>query len=482
MIQIKPISKTDTDVLVIGAGPAGSALAAHLAAADVDVVLADASDFPRDKVCGDFVGPIAINELEGLGVTDEPGFREAQRINRAGLFLNGKQMVEESMPDSSGNANYGKVIQRISLDHWIHLAARRKGTSFLSDKRFKSYERFPGGIKAHFTNGDAITAKVLVGADGSNSTVGRQFYGRKNSTDNQIIAIRAYYTGTRGPADRADLLFSENSFPGYTWFFPTGPQTANVGIGMVQKTLPEAEDHLKDILEDLAMNDEALRSRLKGAKMTGKIKGWPLATFDERLPLTGDRLLLIGDAAGLINSLNGEGIQYALLSSRWAAETIVKGLREVDFSAGQMASYEDRLRRELRFDMALSNMVKQFIRNRSLNPLWMEMLKVLSQRASQDREYASKAGGVLAGIYPANEVLKPTFMGKTFLQGLVHFGMNTAEMAIGENFEQAGLHHELQRNLKLMQEHPQAYGRWINDLVRQGSELGQNIFSDTFSI
>ena len=106
---------------------------------------------------------------------------------------------------------------------------------------------------------------------------------------------------------------------------------------------------------------------------------------------------------------------------------------------------------------------------------------MLSQRASVDRQYASTAGGVLAGIYPANAVLQPGFMGKTLLQGMVHAGITTAEMTVGGNSRQLGVPPELRNNLRLMQEQPEAYKGWIMDLMRQGTELGQNILSDTFS-
>src|SRR5207247_1812006 len=148
-----------------------------------------------------------------------------------------------------------------------------------------------------------LRARLIVGADGSNSTVARVLRGVPAPSADRIIAMRAYYTGVRGPADRADLYFAAESFPGYYWLFPTGEDTANVGVGMVLETLPPVRDHLRDLLARLLERDHALRERLDGAILEGRILGWPLNTYNPDAPLVADGLLLVGDAAGLINSL-----------------------------------------------------------------------------------------------------------------------------------------------------------------------------------
>ena len=141
-----------------------------------------------------------------------------------------------------------------------------------------------------------------------------------------MLAVRAYYDNVEGPYQRADVYYSSNSFPGYYWFFPTGKTTANVGIGIVKETFPSNEMHLQELLKDTIAKDPALRHRVGKAVLRGKIVGWPLSTFDPNMQITADRVLLTGDAAGLINSLNGEGIQTALSSGRWAAETLINCL------------------------------------------------------------------------------------------------------------------------------------------------------------
>jgi menaquinone-9 beta-reductase len=96
---------------------------------------------------------------------------------------------------------------------------------------------------------------------------------------------------------------------------------------------------------------------LRRARQHGKIVGWPLITYNHRLPISFDRVMLIGDAAGLINPLNGEGIQHALQSARWAAEVLAPCLHENDYSAQAVAPFAARVESELRYDIALARLI-----------------------------------------------------------------------------------------------------------------------------
>ena len=118
------------------------------------------------------------------------------------------------------------------------------------------------------------------------------------------------------------------------------------------------------------------------------------------------RVMLIGDAAGLINPLNGEGIQYALLSARWAAETLAPCLRTNDFSARALAPYAARVESEMRYDMALSRLIVQLISNRALTSLWIGASKILAERAHKDANTARTVSGVFAGLLPARDAFK----------------------------------------------------------------------------
>ncbi|MDB4948784.1 MAG: NAD(P)/FAD-dependent oxidoreductase [Gemmatimonadetes bacterium] len=466
------------DVLVAGGGPAGAATAAHLARAGLRVTLLDRQRFPRDKVCGDFVGPAAMVELDALGVTGVPEYRATNVIRHAAVHLNGVELIRQPLPQVEGMPAYGRVIPRMLLDAWLLDAARRAGANLVEGVRVTGFDAGPHGVTvAAERDREPCTfrARLLVGADGSNSVVARTLRGSVPPDEDRIVAVRAYYDGDSGPEDRCDLYFTGESFPGYYWLFPTGGGRANVGVGMVLETLPPTGDHLRGLLLDLVARDPALSARLEGARMEGKVVGWPLTTYDARLPVVGERVMLVGDAAGFINPLNGEGIQYALVSARWAAETVADAVAADDFSVARLKTYAARAERELRYDMALAGLVVHLIRNRHLTPVWLEALKVISSRARVDREYAAVAGGILAGLAPARDALTFRVVGRTLEQAVRSLGMSLAWNALKGPRNLSRLGRGVAGGSAAMVagvlQDPLALFDWVVGALRQGGEL-----------
>ena len=458
MVRIINIKQTDTDILIAGAGPAGASLAVNLCRMGYHVTLIDSKTFPRDKICGDFIGPVALQELEALGI-DLPS-QDGCRIDGAAVFLDGRQLIEQPLPSADGLPAFGKVIPRLVLDEKIFRAAVSAGASILENCRLVDFTIGPSHAEAvcsHDGRRMKITAKMIVGADGGNSTVARLFHGFRHPPESRILAVRAYYKGVGGPSNRADLFFSSKSFPGYCWLFPSGEGMANVGVGMIMKTLPKGEHHLRDMLTELIDTDPSLHDRMKEASLAGNIEAWPLPVFNPALRCAGDRLLLTGDAGGLVNALNGEGIQYALLSGRWASGTIKHALESNDFGKAVLGGFRKRVDREIGYDLALSGTIIGLIRNRSLNPLWLDMLKVIIQRASIDPAYASTAGGILAGVVPASRVIKPGFIAKTVLQAGIHFGFKGMRLTLGG---------------------PRRWRAATGDALRMGSSLAGDVAGD----
>lgn len=411
----------EADLAIVGAGPAGAAAACHFSRAGFRVVLMDQQAFPRDKVCGDFVGPWALQEIDRLGLFSEAPFRDANKIFRAEFYLNGNKIVEAPIPHLPGLRNYGLCIPRLQMDHAIASAAIESGAHLLQ-ARVTGYETDANGVTVYYQDGarmQSLRARLLLGADGSTSLIARILRGKQVPKCDRIIAVRAYFGGVSGQIDQAALYADASVFPGYYWLFPLGADSANVGIGMLLETWPANGEHLRQRLLNLIRSGSAIRGRLANSVMHGKIVGWPLSTFDPRLSVVADRVALIGEAAGLINPLNGEGIQYALHSARWSFEAMADALSGDDLASSRLTPYVARVHSEMRFDMAISRLFVDLSRNRTLNKVWLSAIETVGKRAAIDREYGNVSGGVLAGVTNASQMLAIPFIWRTLKQAAV---------------------------------------------------------------
>ncbi|HAL81279.1 MAG TPA: NAD(P)/FAD-dependent oxidoreductase [Mucilaginibacter sp.] len=484
---MKFVSHTDydADVLITGAGPAGAACAWHLVKAGYNVILIDYQDFPRDKVCGDFVGPIGIKELNTIGFTSNTEFHKTNVIKEAAVFLDGKPLIKKNIPHITDLPDHGRVVPRMLLDNWIVEEAVKAGVRLITPCRLNNFEVFNNGVVSFCKMGGkniSFTTKFLAGADGSSSTTARIVNGSKPDARDIIVAVRAYYENINCISGQAELYFTSKSFPGYYWLFPTGPTSANIGVGMVLDNFPDGEIDLPELLKDLVASDETLKRKIGGGELKGKVLAWPLSTYNPDAKIISERVILTGDAAGLINSLNGEGIQYALLSARWASECLVNCFKENDYSLCALKKYEEKIKTEVGYDMSLSNMVIQFIRNRNLNPLWLNLLAILTEKASKDEEFATVAGGILAGLVPAKEAVSLSFIGKSVAQG-VETTLNSTLNSIKKGpveiaafgIKAAGF--TLGQVSALVQQRTE-YWKWAKGLAGNGFQLSAYILKD----
>ena len=429
MLILKQIIDYDCDVLIVGGGPSGSALAFHLVKLGAKVIVVEAEKFPRDKVCGDGVSPIALSELERMGITQTKKFANANEIKKVGLFLKNDQVfIHLSKPQHL--RHHARIIPRLELDALIYEAAKGAGASYLEDVRVVHYHATPAVVSVTVKGGKEqyqLKAKIIVGADGGRSTVARQMHGSKPSEAYLLLGLRAYYSNVKGPTDRVDIYFSEAGFPGIFWLFPKGKNGANVGMAMISDTFPNKPGHIKELLTDHIKTHPEIAKRIGDGTLDAKMDGWPITFFNPAQKLCASRVLLVGEAAGLINPLSGDGIQYALLSARWASETIGKACIVGDFSEEFLNAYAKIVHKEVGYDFALSNLLVQFPRNKTFTKVWMQILTVLIARAKQDKGYADIIAGIFEGTYPSYKALTPSFILKSLEQGGLELSKSVKE-------------------------------------------------------
>ncbi|WP_298346117.1 geranylgeranyl reductase family protein [Ferrimicrobium sp.] len=318
-------------VLVVGAGPAGSLTATLLARGGHTVVLIDRSTFPRDKACGDVIGPLALSVLEQVGVR-LPG--DAHRIGSMWLGFEGDEMLMPARP-GLGHRGYGLTIRRKDFDDILYRMAISEG----AESRVGvvgAVERRGSRLRAHLDGVDE-EFDVVVGADGANSAVARAM--GMVDLDRVLLgfALRRHVSGST-LTDRVDLLLEgrEMVTPGYGWVFDQGSDQLNLGIGVgvgAQRARAKGARELLDRYEQDLVDRNIITTVGTHQEMGGWLK---MGLVGTRVAAEG--VYLVGDAAGLVNPLQGEGIAAALTSAslcatvidRWGANGDVAYRRAID--------------------------------------------------------------------------------------------------------------------------------------------------------
>ena len=313
------VEPAETDVLVVGAGPAGSAAAAWAARGGADVVLADAAVFPRDKTCGDGLTPRAVAELDQLGLGDWVRGHGRNRGLRAAGF--GQELL---LPWPGGSLpDHGGAVPRTELDARIRQVALDDGAQPLQGAKAVDVERDGdrvAGVVFRRPDGTATTVSCrrLVVADGARSPLGR-LLGREWHRDTAYgVAARGYVSSGRSDdewiSSHLELRGAEGELlSGYGWVFPLGGGEVNIGVGTLATARRPAGVQLKGLLElytDQRRDDWQIDGSVRAPAsallpMGGAVSG-----------VAGVNWALVGDAAGCVNPLNGEGIDYGLETGR----------------------------------------------------------------------------------------------------------------------------------------------------------------------
>ncbi len=321
------------DVIVVGAGPAGSTTAYYLAGTGLDVLLLEKAAFPREKVCGDGLTPRSVRPLLAMGIDTTP---ESGWLRNQGLrILGGGMRLELPWPELASFPDYGLVRPRTDFDELLARQAQKAGARLheLSPVTAPVLDAAGRIVGVTTKDGETYRAPLVVAADGNSSRLSLSVGVRKRDDRPMGVAVRRYYRSPRHDDDWLESWLElwdgepgrSRLLPGYGWIFGMGDGTSNVGLGVLNTSTAFQNTDYRELLTRWlgAMPTEW---GFEEANATAPVRGSALPMGFNRQPHYLRGLLLVGDAGGMVNPFNGEGIAYAMESAELAAEMIVQAL------------------------------------------------------------------------------------------------------------------------------------------------------------
>ena len=351
-LHFNAIPLKNTDIVIIGAGPAGCSTSLFLAQHKIPHTIIDKAVFPRDKVCGDALSGKSVYVLNQLDPSIIPSFDKQKNefIESWGVKFvapNGKAIDIPFKSDLS-KEKYppGFISKRIDFDYDLFKRLDPEYATVLQGAEVNEILRKGPEFSVTYSK-EAIThelsgIKLLIGAEGDRSIVGKKLAGIKKDNNHYCAGIRAYYEGVEGMHAQKfiELHFLPEMLPGYLWIFPLPGGLSNVGVTMLSSDVSKGKINLKESMLQAIENNPDIRERFKNATLNSKIQGWGLPLGSKRRPLSGEGFLLVGDAASLIDPFTGEGIGNALYSGMIAAEVIKDAVQQNRYDRTFLKKYD----------------------------------------------------------------------------------------------------------------------------------------------
>jgi menaquinone-9 beta-reductase len=334
------------DVVVVGAGPAGTAAAITAVGYGLEVVCVDKARFPRDKTCGDGLTANALRILEQLGLSlDEMLVTEPAFVRETVLVSPFGHRARLPLPT---NGAHSAVVSRRELDAALVGVARRRGVDVREGTAVETLKPDGDGVQLTLDDGAVVDAAYVIAADGHWSTVRRALDPSPTRDLGEWHAVRQYFDGVDD--DRLWVMFERDLLPGYAWVFPLPDSRANVGYGVLRADGRSGRE-LKDLWPDLLARP-VLRDVLgPDARPSEPVRAWPIPARYAPERLAQGRVLFAGDAAGVVDPMTGEGIAQALETGMLAAEAIATG-----------ADYRRLVHRTLGRDLRFANLLQHVLR------------------------------------------------------------------------------------------------------------------------
>ena len=395
------------DIVIVGAGPAGSACAIKLADSGLKIALLDKATFPRDKTCGDALSVDVINQLEMLSPSLTADFHNMQdKIASYGVKIFSPDHNHIDIPFIyKGKKSHGYISTRLSFDNLLFTHAKQSGNVSVFENCTVANVEVNENVATVSTNLGVFEAAIVLGADGAHSVVSKHVGDIKVEKNHYSAGLRVYYENVASFHEEnfIELHFFKDILPGYLWVFPLADNKANVGIGMLSSTVSKKKVNLKETMTNLIKTHPHLVERFKDARPLETIKGYGLPLGSKKRNLSGERFLLLGDAAALIDPFSGEGIANAIRSGRVAAEHVVKCFEQNSYSASFNKAYDKEIYRRMWNEFKISRTLQRVVQ-------YPRLFNFVIKKARQSKYLQQFLIEALAEVEKKKKILlKPAF-------------------------------------------------------------------------
>lgn len=362
----------NTEVCIVGAGPGGCITAIALAKLNVTCVLVDKATFPRHKACGEIITSNCIRELAEL---DSRIFEDYQNANfnfdiAGNTFVAPNQYQLEVEYKSPANERLGLphcfATSRYDFDNFLLQSVRKyyPQIQIIEDCHLKSFKT-ENNFSILSSSKVTIKSRLAIFANGAGNVLTKRTTKAKKRPSHEAIGIRAYYKNVL-PNDQPELaefyFFQKKYMPFGVYITPLADGLVNINTWIRKDFVAKNNINIRKLMTEFIESRPKLKARFKDAELVGKINGASLELGSRWWKVSGNHYLLVGDAAGLIDATNANGIGHAMISGRMSADFVKQSLESNDFSEQFLSQYDKALRKRMNNALKLSRMVSPFFK------------------------------------------------------------------------------------------------------------------------